>query len=78
MSAESPSLVRSFRVGKRTCTLTLRKPVVGMVLHSTAEWSPEPPQRLSRRELREYREGRNAVFAEFAQITGLRTLLVEV
>lgn len=78
MSAEAPALVRSFRVGRRTVTLTLCKPVAGMVLHSIAEWSPDRPRGLSPRELRQYREGRNAVLGEFAQLVGMRTLLVEV
>jgi len=78
MGAESPALVRSFPVGSRTCTLTLRKPVTGMVLHSACEWAPDPPRKLTAAEIEEYRAGRNAAFAEFARLTGLRTMLIEV
>ncbi len=77
MTAEAAALVRSYRVGRYTCTWTLRRPVRGAVVHSTCEWSPHLPRSLTAGELREYRKGRAAVFDELARVTGLRTLVVE-
>jgi hypothetical protein len=39
--------VGSFRVGKRTVTLTIPKPAIGAAVCMVVEWSPTVPQRLS-------------------------------
>lgn len=79
MTAETPALVRSFRVGKRwTCTLTIARPRRGDVVHSVIEWSPDVPQRLKAKEFDQYRAGRNAAVAELAALISGNVLLVEV
>lgn len=76
--AEAAALVRTFRVGKRTCTITMQRPVRGAVSHMVVEWSPAVPRRLSKRELRQYRAGRDALVAEAAAALGGPALVVEV
>lgn len=79
MSAELPVLVRSFRVGARTCTVTIpriagtRAPVSMLV-----EWSPDIPRNLSAAEWAQYRLGRDAAIREVADLLGGTALVVEV
>ena len=44
----------------------------------TAEWSPNVPKHLTKRDWREYRAGRNAMFAEAGRLLGGRVLCLEV
>ena len=78
MSAEAPTLTRSWKVGKRTVTMTVPPVVRGQARCMAMEWSPSMPRRLTKRELREYRIGRDAAVVELAEQTGLRALVVEV
>ena len=78
MSGEAAAMVRTFSVGKRRVTLTIPQTNVGGVLHMAAEWEPDVPRRLSKREWKQYREGRDKVFAELCEQTGLRGMMVEV
>ena len=78
MSAEVAILVRSFRVGKRTVTMTFPTPERGGVCAMVVEWAPNPPTRLSRREWEQYRVGRDAAVIELAELTGLKTAVFEV
>jgi hypothetical protein len=71
-------LVRSFRVGKRTCTWTFARPVHGGVVHSAVEWVPDVPRRLSKKEWRQYRSGRDAAVAELSRLTGLTVMVAEL
>lgn len=66
MSAETPLAVRSWRVGKRTVTLTVQRMIHGAVGNAVAEWSPSQPKRLTSKERREYRAGRDNALAEIA------------
>jgi hypothetical protein len=66
MSAEAGALVRSFRVGRRTCTIAFPSFQRGAVKCMTVEWAPSAPRRLSARQMREYRAGRDRAIAEFA------------
>lgn len=66
MTRDSVAIVRTFKVGNYTCTLSSPSPERGAVLVMTAEWSPQVPVRLSSAELRAYRAGRDAFVAELA------------
>jgi hypothetical protein len=74
MSAEAPLVNASFKVGARTATITVRKPVKGTAISMACEWSPDAPKTLTPQELAEYRAGRDAAFSA----AGLRALIVEV
>lgn len=78
MSAEAAALTRSFRVGKRTCTLTVPAPRIGSAVTMVVEWTPTVPRRLTKAELRAYRAGRDAALADLALLTGLQTCVVEI
>lgn len=79
MSDQAALLADSFRVGKRTVTMTMPQPEMGKMLWLACEWAPTPPTRgLTKKELRQYRAGRDAFFRRVASITGMRALLVEV
>jgi hypothetical protein len=78
MSATAAVLVRTFSVGKRIVTLTLPKPERGRALCMTCEWAPETPQQLSEIEWKQYRAGRDAALGELVNLTGMRTLVVEI
>jgi len=79
MTAEAAAIVRSFRVGPRTVTLTIQAPRKGEVVNMVAEWHPGPPGRPpTEEELRQYREGRNAALAELADRMGERVMVVEI
>jgi hypothetical protein len=56
--AEGAAIVRSFRVGKRTATLTIQAPRSGRANYVTG-WSPDTPPFLTRKEMRQYRVGRS-------------------
>ena len=76
--AEQAALVRSWRVGKRTVTLTMPQVRSGQVLHAALEWHPDMPRRLSRREWKQYRAGRDKAFAELCRDLGIRGALCEI
>ena len=67
MSAEAPALVHTFRVGHRTCTITLPMPKLGSVSYVAVEWEPDLPAGLSRSDRRQYQKGRDKAFAEFGR-----------
>ena len=75
---EKAALVRSWRVGKRTVTLTMPQVRSGQVLHAALEWHPDMPRRLSRREWKQYRAGRDKAFAELCRDLGIRGVLCEI
>lgn len=79
MSAESPALIRSFKVGKRTCTLIVPSPpAAGDAACLVAEWSPTVPRRLSKKEMRQYRKGRDEAIMEVTRQTGAPTVLFDI
>ena len=78
MSAEAVALVRSFPVGRRTCTMTIQKPKIGAVVNMVVEWSPDNPRRFSPNEWRQYRKGRNAAVADLSKLTGLKAAVIEI
>jgi len=78
MTAEPPLLVRSFKVGRRSVTLSVPRPKAGAPVALAAEWSPDLPRRLSKREWREYRAGRDALVADIAKAIGGTVLGVEL
>lgn len=58
MTAVAPTLVRTWRVGKRYwVTLTVPPPTAGVVSVASCEWSPGMPVRLNQRERRDYLRG---------------------
>ncbi|RDD61462.1 hypothetical protein [Ferruginivarius sediminum] len=78
MTAEQPAIVRTFRVGKRTVTLSVETPRRGEVANMICEWSPDRPRRLSRKEWREYRRGRDAALADLAEAMGATVGVMEL
>ncbi len=78
MPAEPPALVRNFPVGRRVCTLTIPRPKLHGVVTMVAEWAPDMPKRLNRREWRQYRKGRDKTLAELSRDLGIKTLVVEI
>jgi hypothetical protein len=76
--AESAAIVRSFRVGKRICTLTVQQPRPGGFTNIVAEWNPGLPDRpFTAKEIRQYRAGRDVVAAELAAQLGGAALVIE-
>jgi len=72
VSAETPLVVHSFRVGPWTVTLSIARPQPGVVSHSLCEWAPDLPDRaLTADEVRQYREGRDAAWREVAAKLGV-------
>ena len=63
----------TFKVGPFTCEMT-----ISALGHVTAGWSPQMPDRLTRKERAQYRAGRNALVAEFAKVTGLNMMIIEL
>ena len=78
MSAGAALVVRSWPVGKRTCTLTVQRFKPGAVMHAAAEWSPDEPSRLSEAEWREYRAGRNHALSGIAEELGINVGVFEL
>jgi hypothetical protein len=68
--AEGAAIVRSFRVGKRTATLTIQAPRSGRANYVTG-WSPDTPPFLTRKEMRQYRVGRSRAIAELARLLNI-------
>ena len=63
----------TFKVGTFTCEMTIS--ALGQI---TAEWSPQMPTQLTRKERRQYRAGRNALVAEFVKATGVDLMILEI
>lgn len=64
MSAELPAVVRTFRVGDYTATLTIPRLRPGAVHAASCEWEPKVPERLTATEQAEYRKQMAAAMAE--------------
>ena len=73
-------VVRStWRVGRRTVTLTQDVAIIpGAIGTLRTEWEPDPPRRLSKRELREYRAGRDGHWQRVANIIGPAVAFAEL
>ena len=65
-------IVRStWTVGRRTVTVVQDVSIIpGAIGQLRAEWEPDPPRQLSKREWREYRAGRDAHWQRIANIIG--------
>jgi len=63
----------TFKVGAFTCEMT-----ISALGHITAEWAPQIPDRLTRKERAQYRAGRNVLVAEFAKATGISLIIFEI
>lgn len=77
MSACSAAAVRSWPVGRFTCTMTVPRPDPHGVVHAVAEWTPTEPTRLTTEEWRQYRAGRNRALAEISAELGLSIAVLE-
>jgi hypothetical protein len=78
MSAEQ-ALTRSWKVGDRTCTLTMpAKTQPAQVRSACIEWDPAAPARLSAAEWQEYRAGRNAALADISRELGISVGVLEL
>ena len=75
-------LRRSHRVGPYTITWTIDVDTFGpgVVGQTNVQWEPDLPPKgwLNAKRLARYREGRNAIYQEIVNITGKRTLVVDV
>lgn len=78
MSAEAALFTRTWKGGRRTCTLTVPPAQPGQVRSCVIEWDPSVPTRLTASEQRQYKAGRNAALAELAQHLGGKVALLEV
>ncbi len=78
MPGESAAMMRTWRAGRRTVTMTAPQIRIGQVGMATIEWHPDIPSKLSRRELKQYRTGRDAAFAELCGELGIRGALGEI
>jgi hypothetical protein len=66
------ALSRVYRIGKRwRVTFTAPPLERGAVIHMTAEWSPDVPAHLSRRERADYEAARLAFMGELAELLGV-------
>lgn len=77
MSARA-AVSESWKVGPRTCTVTLFRPDAGSTVAMTIEWEPTMPSALTDRELSEYRHGRNEALGRAASRLGVSIALLEV
>ncbi len=78
MPGESAAMTQSWRVGRRTCTLTVPQIRGGQVLHAVIEWAPDRPRHLSSRQVRQYRVGRDRAFADLCGELGIRGPICEI
>ena len=78
MTAEAAAMTRSWRVGKRTVTMTAPKLRKGEVSIAAMEWHPDMPSQLSKKETQQYREGRDAAFEELFAEAGINGLMVDL
>jgi hypothetical protein len=78
MSATSAALVRQFKVGPYSITLSVPKVAPGGAASACVEWEPHMPKRLSVMELAQYRAGRDAAIAEIANELGGTVAVMEV
>ncbi len=75
---EAAAMSRSWRVARRTVTLTMPQTRGGQVAAASIEWCPDMPRRLSRRELKQYRTGRDAAFDSLCGDIGIRGVLCDI
>lgn len=78
MSAEAPVLTHTWRIGQRTCVLTIARPIAGQAVHAVFEWTPDVPKNLSAAEWKQYRAGRDAGLAELSRKLGVRAVALEL
>lgn len=78
MSAEAPSISRSWSVGRYTCTLTVPKAGPNKVASAVIEWSPGFPDSLTSAQRAAYRHGRDAAIAEVAATLGVNTAVIDL
>ena len=77
MSADA-AIVRSWPVGKRTCTLTVPRFKPGTVIHAVAEWVTDEPARLTTEEWAQYQAGRNHAIASVAAELGINVGVLDL
>lgn len=59
MTATAAVFTYTWSIGKRfQATLTVPRPVAGVVTVATCEWEPHMPEKLNQRERRDYMRGR--------------------
>lgn len=79
MSAETAVLVRTWRVGRFTATLTMSRPMRGRTpAAAVIEWSPSVPTELTEAEVKLYTAGRDAAIAELASRLAIRVGVLEL
>lgn len=78
MSASAVLITRSWKVGHRTVTVSITRPVPGKVVHAVFEWDPDVPTRLTDDELRQYRDGRRSALIEIAEALQINVGVLDV
>jgi len=78
MSAEAAFATCSWKVGKRSVTLTIPQPKPGKPVHVVCEWEPDEPNKLSTAEWAEYRAGRAHALAGVAAELGINVAVLEL
>lgn len=78
VSATAALITQSWKVGQRTVTMTVPRPVPGQVLHVACEWDPDVPTRLTDAEWVEYRDGRQAALTEIAETLRINVGVLDV
>lgn len=71
----SVAVVRSWKVGRYTCTLSVP---AGKALCASVEWEPSMPKTLNAAELAAYTAGRNRAVAQIAAELGVPSVIVEL
>ena len=73
-------LRRSFRMGRRTVTITYDVDAFapGASSETIIQWSPDTPARLSAAEIRLYRKRRNLILQEIADMLGGNVVVADV
>ena len=77
MSAEK-AIVRTWRVGRFTAELSVRKPQPGVMASAVIDWSPGIPHDLTERDLEKYRAGRRKAIEEIASELGVSVAVLEL
>jgi len=78
MSKEVRTLVRSWRVGIFTCTLTIVPNGRSGSVRGVTAWHPGLPPTLDEVEAEQYRRGRNAAISDLARDLGVTVAVIEV
>ena len=78
MSTEAAAFVRSWKVGHRTCTLSVPAIRPGDRLSAVTEWSPTQPRAMTELEIDQYIRGRNRALRDLAAELHISVAVVDL